>query len=66
MHPIEPGLPVGGIWSYAQSASCVEQRRGEVADDVDAYDERTLARLRAAIRTYDPNGVIAIGHALSA
>ena len=33
---------------------------------VDAYDEFTLARLRAAIRTYDPEGVLAIGHALGA
>ena len=33
---------------------------------VTAYDERTLARLRAAVRTYDPDGVIAIGHALDA
>ncbi len=33
---------------------------------VDAYDEFTLARLRAAIRTYDPQGVMAIGHALTA
>lgn len=37
------------------------------ADDyVDAYDEQTLARLRGAIRTYDPHGVIAIGHVLAA
>ena len=28
---------------------------------VDAYDEAALARLRAAIRTYDPYGVMAIG-----
>ena len=28
---------------------------------VDAYDEKSLARLRAAIRAYDPNGVMAIG-----
>ena len=31
---------------------------------IDAYDERTLARLRNAMRTYDPKGVIAISHAL--
>lgn len=29
------------------------------------YDASTLARLRAAIRTYDPQGVMAIGRALS-
>jgi hypothetical protein len=29
-----------------------------------AYDAQTLARLRAAITTYDPQGVIALGHAL--
>ncbi len=28
---------------------------------VDAYDEVTLARIRRAIRTYDPNGVMTIG-----
>lgn len=33
---------------------------------VDAYDDQTLARLRAAIRTYDPRGVIAIAYALRA
>ena len=33
---------------------------------VDAYDEATLARLRRAIRTYDPLGVMAIGRVLSA
>ena len=33
---------------------------------VDAYDESTLARLRHAIRTYDPHGVMAIGGVLSA
>ena len=33
---------------------------------VDAYDSRTLERLRAAVRTYDPHGVMAIGHALGA
>jgi hypothetical protein len=33
---------------------------------VEAYDARTLARLRAAVRTYDPDGVLAIGHALDA
>ena len=32
---------------------------------VDAYDEPTLARLRRAIRTYDPLGVMAIGRVLS-
>ena len=32
---------------------------------VDAYDELTLARLRRAIRTYDPLGVMAIGRVLS-
>lgn len=31
---------------------------------VDAYDARTLGRLRAAIRTYDPDGVMAIGRVL--
>lgn len=31
----------------------------------DAYDELTKARVRAAIRTYDPDGVIAIGHAFT-
>lgn len=31
---------------------------------VDAYDELTLARLRRAIRTYDPDGVITIGGVL--
>jgi hypothetical protein len=30
----------------------------------DAYDEATLARLRRAIRTYDPAGVMAIGRVL--
>lgn len=30
----------------------------------DAYDEPTQARLRRAIRTYDPHGVMAIGRAL--
>lgn len=33
---------------------------------VDAYDEPTLARLRAAIRRYDPLGVMAIGRSLRA
>ena len=33
---------------------------------VDAYDSRTLERLRAGVRTYDPHGVMAIGHALGA
>ncbi len=32
----------------------------------DAYDEVTLARLRRAIRSYDPDGVMAIGHVLMA
>jgi len=31
---------------------------------VDAYDEAALARLRAAIRTYDPYGVMAIGRTI--
>jgi FAD/FMN-containing dehydrogenase len=31
---------------------------------VDAYDEATLARLRAAIRSYDPSGVMAIGRTI--
>jgi FAD/FMN-containing dehydrogenase len=31
----------------------------------DAYDEWTRARLRHTIRRYDPDGVIAIGHAFS-
>ncbi|GAA2725585.1 FAD-binding oxidoreductase [Cellulomonas aerilata] len=31
---------------------------------VEAYDAPTLTRLRAAIGTYDPDGVMAIGHAL--
>ena len=31
----------------------------------DAYDDLTLARIRAAIRTYDPHGVIAVGRAYS-
>lgn len=31
---------------------------------VDAYDEVTLARLRRAIRTYDPDGVMTIGGVL--
>jgi hypothetical protein len=30
-----------------------------------AYDDWTRARLRHAIRSYDPQGVIAIGHALN-
>ena len=34
-------------------------------DYVDAYDEATLSRLRRAIRTYDPLGVMAIGRVLS-
>jgi FAD/FMN-containing dehydrogenase len=32
---------------------------------LDAYDEVTLARLRRAIRTYDPEGVITIGGVLA-
>jgi FAD/FMN-containing dehydrogenase len=32
---------------------------------VDAYDEVTLARLRRALRTYDPDGVLAIGGVLA-
>ena len=32
---------------------------------VDAYDEVTIARLRRAIRTYDPDGVMAIGGVLA-
>ncbi|HEX5917421.1 MAG TPA: FAD-binding oxidoreductase [Nocardioides sp.] len=32
---------------------------------VDAYDEVTLARLRRAVRTYDPNGVMTIGGVLA-
>jgi hypothetical protein len=31
---------------------------------LDAYNAPTLARLRRAIRAYDPDGVMAIGHAL--
>jgi hypothetical protein len=31
----------------------------------DAYDEVTIARLRRAIRTYDPDGVMAIGGVLA-
>jgi FAD binding domain-containing protein len=38
----------------------------EPADYLDAYDEPTLARLRRAIRTYDPQGVMAIGRVLAA
>jgi hypothetical protein len=30
----------------------------------DAFDELTVARLRRAIRTYDPDGVMAIGRVL--
>jgi FAD/FMN-containing dehydrogenase len=33
-------------------------------DYLDAYDATTLARLRRAIRTYDPDGVMAIGRAI--
>ena len=32
---------------------------------LDAYDEVTLARLRRAVRTYDPDGVITIGGVLA-
>ncbi|MFA9429327.1 FAD-binding oxidoreductase [Egicoccus sp. AB-alg2] len=36
------------------------------ADDlVHAFDARALARIRAAIRSYDPDGVMAIGRALA-
>ncbi|GAA1762276.1 FAD-binding oxidoreductase [Agromyces humatus] len=35
-------------------------------DYADAYGEFTSARLRRAIRTYDPRGVMAIGHVLFA
>lgn len=38
----------------------------EPRDYRDAYDERTQARLRRAIRRYDPRGVMAIGHVLFA
>lgn len=38
----------------------------EPADYHDAYDEATAERLRAAIRTYDPYGVMAIGRVLGA
>jgi hypothetical protein len=31
----------------------------------DAYDEMTIARLRRAVRTYDPDGVMAIGGVLA-
>ena len=31
----------------------------------DAYDEVTIARLRRAIRSYDPDGVMAIGGVLA-
>jgi hypothetical protein len=36
----------------------------EPGDYRDAYDERTQARLRRAIRKYDPRGVMAIGRVL--
>jgi FAD binding domain len=36
----------------------------DAEDLADAYDELTLAQLRDAIRAYDPDGVMAIGHAL--
>ena len=35
-------------------------------DYLDAYDAPTLARLRRAIRAYDPDGVMAIGRAIDA
>lgn len=38
----------------------------EPEDYRDAYDEATAERLRAAIRTYDPAGVMAIGRVLGA
>lgn len=38
----------------------------DAGEYVDAYDEQTFARLRGAIRTYDPDGVMAIGHAFGA
>jgi FAD/FMN-containing dehydrogenase len=38
----------------------------EPADYLDAYDELTLARLRRAVRSYDPQGVMAIGRVLGA
>ena len=38
----------------------------EPRDYRDAYDERTQARLRRAIRRYDPRGVMAIGRVLFA
>jgi hypothetical protein len=31
----------------------------------DAYDEVTIARLRRAVRTYDPDGVMTIGSVLA-
>jgi hypothetical protein len=37
----------------------------DAAELPSAYDDWTRARLRHAIRRYDPNGVIAIGHALN-
>ena len=37
----------------------------EPEDYLDAYDEPTLERQRRAIRTYDPAGVLAIGHVLT-
>ncbi len=33
---------------------------------VDAYDEQALRRLRAAVRAYDPDGVMAIGRTITA
>ena len=37
----------------------------DAAELPSAYDDWTLARLRRAIRTYDPLGVIAVGRALA-
>ena len=37
----------------------------DAAELPSAYDDWTRARLRHAIRRYDPDGVIAIGHALN-
>jgi hypothetical protein len=37
----------------------------DAADLVHAYDDRALARLRSAIATYDPQGVMAIGRAIA-
>ena len=35
------------------------------SDPAAVYAPRTLARLRAAVRTYDPDGVLALGRALT-